>query len=75
MGIDKLWLFGSIIDETYYDDSDIDIVLKIKNGYNFLVASNYIRDFNKKNFEKKSDILEQGDFENLNCNLPKFKVL
>ena len=75
LGVDELWLFGSIIDETYYDDSDIDIVLKMKNGYDFLIASNYIREFNKKNFDRKSDILEQDDFEYLNHNLPKFKVL
>lgn len=47
----------------------------MKNGYDFLIASNYIKDFNKKNFDRKSDILEQDDFEFLNHNLPKFKFL
>lgn len=75
LGIEELWLFGSIIDDTYHDDSDIDIVLKMKDGHDFLTASSNLKDFNKKNFDKKSDIIENDDFENLNHNLAKFKVL
>lgn len=75
LGIDELWLFGSIVDGTYHDQSDIDVVIKMKDGYDFYEASNYIRIFNNKHFDKKSDILENDDFDNLNQGLAKIRIL
>lgn len=74
-GIEELWLFGSIIDGTYHDYSDLDVVIKMKDNSSFLDAANFIRRFNKVNFDRKSDILENEDFENLNKNLDKIKIL
>ena len=74
-GIEELWLFGSIIDGTYYDNSDLDVVVKMKNNSSFLDAAKFIRKFNKSNFDRKSDVLESEDFENLNKNIDKIKIL
>ena len=74
-GVEELWLFGSIIDGTYHDHSDIDVVLKMKKNTSFIAASNFIQKFNKINFYRESDVLENDDFDNLNKNLEKIKVI
>ena len=74
-GIDKLWLFGSIIDGTYYDNSDIDVVITMKANTNFLEAFSFIKKFNKMRFDKNSDVLESEDFEMLNKDLKKIRII
>lgn len=73
-GIEELYLFGSIIDETYHDFSDIDIIIKMKENYDLKKAVDFLKKFNKNKFDRKTDIIEYDDFENINKNINKIKV-
>ncbi len=73
-GIDKLFLFGSIIDDTYYEHSDIDIVIKMKENGNYYEARKLLIEFNKEHFSMDSDIIESDDFIALNPCVKKYKV-
>ena len=55
-GFENIYLFGSIskgIDTQY---SDIDLVVKLRSGRNIKRAFDLLRDYNKRNFDRNSDI-------------------
>ena len=66
--IEEIYLFGSILDDTYYDRSDIDIVIKVNNERDFNEMSLFLQEINLKHFNRKSDIQEYEGFKEYNSN-------
>lgn len=72
--IKNVYLFGSIKDNEYHRESDIDLVIDFeKNTYKEKVdAFDKIINFNKEHFNRKTDIQEYNDFIEFN---PEIKLL
>ena len=65
MKISNIFLFGSVLNDDYYESSDIDLVIKYKKGITFdeiISINKYIKNdlFNK--FQRQSDIHEYNEF-------------
>lgn len=65
MNISNIFLFGSVLNDDYYESSDIDLVIKYKKGITFdeiISINKYIKNdlFNK--FQRQSDIHEYNEF-------------
>ncbi len=74
-GIKNIWLFGSISKEQYNDFSDIDMVIDCDNYVEILEAILLISKFNKKHFDKKSDMHVYENFVEHNPTVKLFKLI
>ncbi|MCF0118109.1 MAG: nucleotidyltransferase domain-containing protein [Bacilli bacterium] len=75
IGIQNIWLFGSVQKEEYNDLSDIDLVIKVDNEESEGHCIEKIRNFNKKWFDRKSDIHIYDDFIEYNPNITIEKLI
>lgn len=63
--IDEIYLFGSIYKDEYYDSSDIDLVVKFKTPITpdrIIQIKEIISAYNKKNFQRNTDIQNYYDY-------------
>ncbi len=68
--IQEIYLFGSVVDDTYCDNSDIDLVIKVKNEEDFEESRLFLKEFNKRYFDRKSNIQEYNAFREHDSDLP-----
>lgn len=73
-GINEIYLFGSVVDGTYYDGSDLDLVIKT-NEDGFASAARLVSDFNTEKFSRKSDIQEYEGFVHHNPKIEKIRLV
>ncbi len=59
-----------MVDDTYCDNSDIDLVIKVKNEEDFEESRLFLKEFNKRYFDRKSDIQEYNAFKEHDSDLP-----
>ena len=65
LGIQHVYLFGSVAVNEYHRESDIDMVISVKHPIsknNFDAVVKEVKDINYKNFNRESDIYEYDDF-------------
>ena len=62
-GVEKIGIFGSVAREIENEDSDIDIVVKLREpiGFRFVELVEYL----ENNFDRKVDVLTQEGIENI----------
>lgn len=58
LGVENIFIFGSVNQGTDNIYSDIDIIIKLLNDVNKESVLNYIHSFNKNHFNKDTDILD-----------------
>ena len=77
MGIAHIYLFGSIKDNEYHRESDIDLVVdfKLAEHKTKLYAYEYIEKFNKEKFNRKTDIQEYKDFKLYNPDIDLLELI
>ena len=68
--IQEIYLFGSIVDDTYCDTSDIDLIIKVKAEEDFEESRLFLKEFNKRYFDRRSDIQEYNAFMERDFDLP-----
>lgn len=74
-GFKNIWLFGSISKDQYNDFSDIDVVIDCENDKEISEALLLISKFNKKHFDRKSDVHVYEDFVEHNPTIKLLKLI
>ena len=64
--VEKLYAFGSVMDENFSDDSDIDLLVKFKNISFEKYADNYfeLHEILEKFFNRKVDLVTENSLSN-----------